>query len=207
MGYGRKNKKIPARVSRCCAERLTEFRTGCFIRHHVPDHQKIIDVFSVCVKKIRALMASAVGLLPRLVMAGLVPAIHAAPPQQRGRPRLSRRRRPMTKNNGFGLAASLAPFRRVECVDGRADPRNKSGDGHDAFRAAATANAVRAETRRHIPACVPRAEARSIRLAWATTRASAAGVTPSIRRAWPRLKGRTAMNFCFISLERPARAA
>src|SRR6185312_15040684 len=49
---------------------------------------------------------------------------------------------PMTRNNGFGLAASLAPFRRVECVDGRADPRNKSGDGHDPFRAAATANAV-----------------------------------------------------------------
>src|SRR6185437_12440728 len=138
------------------------------------DHQKIIDVFPVCVKKIRALIASAVGLLPRLVMAGLVPAIHA-PPQQRGRPRLSRRRRPMTKNNGFGLAASLAPFRRVECVDGRADPRNKSGDGHDAFRAAATANAVRAKTRRHIPACDWRPDARSIRLAWATTRASAAG--------------------------------
>jgi hypothetical protein len=105
------------------------------------------------------------------------------------------------KNNGFGLAASFAPFRRVECVDGRAEP------GHDAFRAAATANAVRAKTRRHIPACVPRAEARSIRLACATMSASAAGVTPSIRRAWPRFMGRTAMNFCFISLERPERPA
>ena len=178
-------------------------RTGCFLGHprSISRHSEIIETGPVCVKKIRALIASAVGLLPRLVMAGLVPAIHAAPPQQRGRPRLSRRRRPMTKNNGFGLAASLAPFQRVECVDGRAEP------GHDAFRAAATANAVRAKTRRHIPACVPRAEARSIRLACATMSASAAGVTPSIRRAWPRLKGRTAMNFCFISLERPERPA
>ena len=44
---------------------------------------------------------------------------------------------------------------------------------------------------------------RSARRACAAITASAAGVTPSIRPAWPRLRGRTAENFCRISRDRP----
>ena len=36
---------------------------------------------------------------------------------------------------------------------------------------------------------------------------SAAGVTPSMRPAWPRLAGRTAASFCRTSVESPAIAA
>jgi hypothetical protein len=64
-------------------------------------------------------------------MAGLVPAIHAAAPQNESGNWRARRKSPEMQ----GFFASVANFRALDApdrVDGRGNPRIKSGDGHDA---------------------------------------------------------------------------
>lgn len=107
---------------------------------------------------------------------------------QRGLKAHAYKRHPSSQDNGEHSPTSTAhpPFVRQRCAAQKGDPR-----------------LGRRSRKRHQRDCrLPRSRPSLCR--WISRQPTAAGVTPEMRPAWPRLRGRTRSSFSSTSRERPA---